>query len=86
MLKKPSFGFYLIYFNDILQIIHILSKQLQRKDTTLGKATSTINGVIKSFDQMRSSSEFSKIWNLFLNFTTEHNISTEIPTIAGIYY
>ncbi|KAL4143874.1 hypothetical protein QTP88_006129 [Uroleucon formosanum] len=82
MLKKQSFGFYLIYFNEILQIIHILSKQLQKKDTTLEKATSTINGVIKSFDQMRSSSEFSKIWNLFLSFATEHNISTEIPTIA----
>lgn len=52
----------LFIFYDILQTINILSKKLQQKNTTLGKTTTTINGVIQTFINMRNVSQYSVIY------------------------
>jgi len=53
-MNTVSFIFHLIVLEDILQVINILSTQLQQKTATLGKAGLVIEGVIKTFEEKRS--------------------------------
>jgi len=78
--------FNLFIFYDILQTINILSKKLQQKNTTLGKATTTINGVIQTFINMRNFSQYSIIWSKVVEFCSKHNISIEISNTGKSQY
>lgn len=77
VLKQSSFVFNLYLFYDILQTINILSKKLQQKNTTLGNATLTINGVIQTFENMRNFSQYTCIWSKVIEFCSKHNINIE---------
>lgn len=79
MMKTPTFVFHLFIFHEVLKIINILSKQLQQKNTNLSNATNTINGVIKTFEEMRNIDHFSGIWDKISNFASKNDISLDIP-------
>ncbi|XP_050065414.1 zinc finger MYM-type protein 1-like [Aphis gossypii] len=81
MMKTPTFVFHLFIFHEVLKIINILSKQLQQKNTNLSNATNTINGVIKTFEEMRNNDHFSGIWDKISNFAYKNDISLDIPKI-----
>jgi hypothetical protein len=54
MLKKMSFVLYLFIFKEILGIINILSKKLQKEEGTIGNAVIEISVVIKRSKNMRN--------------------------------
>jgi len=78
-MKTPTFVFHLFIFHEVLKITNILSKQLQQKNTNLSNATNTINGVIKTFEEMRNIDHFSGIWDKISNFASKNDISLDIP-------
>ncbi|XP_029347858.1 zinc finger MYM-type protein 1-like [Acyrthosiphon pisum] len=80
IITKPSFIVNLIILEEVLQIINILSTQLQKKDATLGSAVTLIEGVIKTFESLRTEVEFHNIWEKIINFTKINNI---IPDFLG---
>ncbi|CAI6355883.1 unnamed protein product [Macrosiphum euphorbiae] len=80
IITKPSFIVNLIILEEVLQIINILSTQLQKKDATLGSAVTLIEGVIKTFESLRTEVEFHNIWEKIINFTKINNI---IPDFTG---
>lgn len=82
-IQKGSFVIYLIILQDVLKVINILSNQLQKKTSTLGEAANIIYGVIKTFENYRSSNKFSEMWSKITNFAEKHNISVETP--GGTY-
>ncbi|KAL4096847.1 hypothetical protein QTP88_021730 [Uroleucon formosanum] len=61
IMNTVSFIFHLIVLEDILQVINILSTQLQQKTVTLGKASLVIEGVIKTFEEKCSDKCFSEV-------------------------
>lgn len=70
----------------ILCSINVLSNTLQNKNGTLGKSATVINGVIKVFQDSRTSNNISTIWVSIQNFAQEHGISINIPSQAkGMY-
>ena len=74
-ITKPEFVVSLFVFHDVLGSVHVLSKYLQSKDATLGRASEVINGVINSFEEKRN--EFEEVWNKIDNFAKEHDISLQ---------
>lgn len=60
----------------------MLSTTLQSKSATLGKAKDTINGVIKSFEQLRCEDEFYKFWKKIALMAVEFNITLQINHIG----
>ena len=62
-MNTVSFIFHLVVLEDVLQVINILSTQLQQKTATLGKAGLVIEGVIKTFEEKRSDKCFSEVWS-----------------------
>lgn len=79
IITKPSFIVNLIILEEVLQIINILSTQLQKKDATLGSAVTLIEGVIKTFESLRTEVEFHNIWEKIINFTKINNIIPNFP-------
>lgn len=77
-MNTVSFIFHLIVLEDILQVINILSTQLQQKTATLGKAGLVIEGVIKTFEEKRSDKYFSEVWSTVELFSETHGIETPI--------
>jgi len=53
-INKPSFIVHLLILEQVLQIINILSTQLQNKSATLGSAVNVIEGEMKTFESIRS--------------------------------
>ncbi|CAI6366510.1 unnamed protein product [Macrosiphum euphorbiae] len=74
MLKKMSFVLYLFIFEEILGIIDILSKKLQKKEGTIGNAVIEINAVIKTIQNMRNEKSFDVLWNNVIQFLLKHDI------------
>ncbi|XP_060872929.1 zinc finger MYM-type protein 1-like isoform X1 [Metopolophium dirhodum] len=68
---------------DVLCIINMLSTTLQSKSATLGKAKETINGVIKSFEQLRCEDEFYKFWKKIELMAEEFNITLQINRLGS---
>lgn len=66
----------------ILSTINVLCNTFQEKTATLGKASKIIHGVIQTFEHMRTSDYFSKVWQLVEEFVKKHNISIRIPSQA----
>lgn len=50
------------------------STQLQQKSTTLGKAVSVINGVIKTLKDKRSNIAFSDVWSSVKLFAESYDV------------
>lgn len=73
-MNSVSFIFHIIVLEDILQIMNILSTQLQQKSSTLGKAVSVINGVIKTLKDKRSNIAFSNVWSSEKLFAESYDI------------
>lgn len=78
-LRQPSFIVYLFAMEEILRIIHILSMKLQEKDATVGNSISIINGVIKTFEDMRSDESFMTRWQVLETFSDQFDITLEPP-------
>lgn len=74
IMNSVSFIFHIIVLEDILQIMNILSTQLQQKSSTLGKAVSVINGVIKTLKDKRSNIAFSNVWSSVKLFAESYDI------------
>lgn len=74
IMNSVSFIFHIIVLEDILQIMNILSTQLQQKSTTLGKAVSVINGVIKTLKDKRSNIAFSDVWSSVKLFAESYDV------------
>lgn len=70
--------FHLIVLEDILQVINILSTQLQQKTATLGKASLVIESVMKTFEEKRSDKCFSEVWSTVEMFAETHSIEAPI--------
>ncbi|KAL4098360.1 hypothetical protein QTP88_022989 [Uroleucon formosanum] len=68
---------------DIFCMINMLSTTLQSKSATLGKAKETINGVIKSFEQLRCEDEFYKFWKKIELMAEEFNITLQINRLGS---
>jgi len=73
-MNSVPFIFHIIVLEDILQIINILCTQLQQKSSTLGKAVSVINGVIKTLKDKRSNNAFSDVWSSVKLFAESYDI------------
>lgn len=73
-MNTVSFVFNVIVLEDILQIINILSVQLQQKTATLGNSVSVINGVIKTIKDKRSNKAFSEIWSNVKLYAEENDV------------
>lgn len=74
MLKKTSFILYLFIFEEVLGIINILSKKLQKKESTTGNDVIEISAVIKTIKNMRNEKSFDVLWNNVIQFSKKHNI------------
>lgn len=66
----------------VLSIINILTNKLQEKTATLGKASNLIEGIIASFESLRTSVAFSELLGEISLFLNEHNILIEIPSLG----
>ncbi|CAI6362872.1 unnamed protein product [Macrosiphum euphorbiae] len=73
-IKKAQFIFNLFVFHDILLTIDLLSQTLQKKNMTLGQATSAINGVISTLQDKRSDKSFKLLWDDITNFSKKFGI------------
>jgi hypothetical protein len=80
MLKKMSFVLYLFIFEEILGIINILSKKLQKEEGTIGNAVIEISAVIKTIKNMRNEKSFDVLWNNVIQFLLKHNIDVSHDT------
>lgn len=65
---------YLFIFEEILGIINILSKKLQKEEGTIGNAVIEISAVIKTIKNMRNEKSFDILWNNVIQFLLKHNI------------
>lgn len=82
IMNSVSFIFHIIVLEDILQIMNVLSTQLQQKSTTLGKAVSVIYSVIKTLKDKRTDIVFSSVWSNVKFFADLYNI--EIYSTSNI--
>jgi len=65
-----------------LFIVNILTIKFQEKTATLGKASNLIEGIIASFENLRTTEGFSELWSEISLFLNEHNILIEIPSLG----
>lgn len=82
MLKKMSFVLYLFIFEEILEIINILSKKLQKEEGTIGNAVIEISAAIKTIKNMRNEKSFDVLWNNVIQFLLKHNIDVSHNTLG----
>lgn len=73
-MNSVSFIFYIIVLEDLLQVINILSNQLQQISATLGKAVSVIHGVIQTLKGKHTDVIFSDVWSNVKLFAEMNNI------------
>lgn len=74
MLKKMSFILYLFIFEEVLEIMNILSKTLQKKESTIGNAVIEIHSVINVIKNMRNEKAFDVLWNKVIEFSVKNDI------------
>jgi len=75
-----SFVLYLFIFEEILGIINILSKKLQKEEGTIANAGIEISAVIKTIKNMRNEKSFDVLWNNVIQFLLKHNIDVSHNT------
>jgi len=51
-----------------------LSNKLQSKSATLGNSSNVVQSVITTFENMRSDSEFTEIWQTITKLANENNV------------
>lgn len=83
-IKNCNFLIGVTLLKDVLCIINMLSTTLQSKSATLGKAKDIINGVIKSFEELRCEEEFYKFWKKIELMAEEFNITLQINRLGII--
>ncbi|VVC41441.1 Domain of unknown function DUF4371 [Cinara cedri] len=77
IINKPSFIVNFLILEEILQIIMLYN--FKKKDATLGSAATLFEGIIKTFESLRTEVEFHNIWEKIINFTKINNIITDFP-------
>jgi len=75
-----SFILYLFIFEEILEIINILSKKLQKEEGTIGNAVIEISAVVKTIKNLRNEKSFDVLWNNVIQFLLKHNIDVPYNT------
>jgi hypothetical protein len=85
LLQEPIFVVHL-YFHAILLVINILSNRLREKLTTIGQAAQIITSVIQSLKDYRNYEKFLVIKNRIAEFTKNHQIPLERPTVLFSKY
>ena len=61
--RSADFCVSLIIFHQLLSMVHVAHKALQGKETTLSKAASVIESMMKCFENMRATSQkWEDIW------------------------
>lgn len=78
-MQKIIFVVHLFILQKVLNMINILSNQLQSKTSTLENVSIVIKSVIKSFEDLRNPVTFSQMWKLILQFCDDHHLTIEIP-------
>lgn len=68
----------IVILKEVLGVINILSTTLQSKSSTLGSAKNIINGVIQSFEKLRTDNAFSELWLNITSLCEQHNITLEV--------
>lgn len=84
-IQKSSFIIHIHFIEYVLNIISILSSQLQSKGETLGKSAVLINVVIKTFEDSRCTKIYTNIWENIVKFSEEHSIKLQNPE-SKIYF
>ena len=75
--KKMSFILYLFIFEEVLEIINILSKKIQ-KEGTIGNAVIEISTVMKTIKNMENEKSFDVLWNNVIQFLLKYNVDVYI--------
>lgn len=73
-ISRADFIVNLFVFGDMLTLTHVLSKQLQSEDVTLGGASQLIESTIKTVKDKRNDKEFSLLWDKISEFSEKHDI------------
>jgi len=79
-LKKGNFVVNLFIFYEVFKYINILSKTVQSKSMTLGKALNVIKSVIKTLEDKRNGESFKCLWYELLEFSKRFEINIDIPS------
>lgn len=74
-----KFVAYLFILHDILNVVNLLSIQLQSKSATLGNSANLIKGVIDTFQSYRSCIHFSELWEKMVVFLKDNGIEINVP-------
>lgn len=69
----------LFIFRDNLTLTHVLSKQLQNEEITLGGASNVIQGTIKTLKDKRTDKVVSLVWENISKFAEQHDICLQNP-------
>jgi len=73
-IQKPEFLILITILKIVLGIINVLSNKLQSKSATLGNSSNVVQSVITTFENMRSDSEFTEIWQTITKLANENNV------------
>lgn len=68
IIQSPRFVVNLFVFHDILSLTHVLSKNLQHEECTLGGASQIIRSTLEALQEKRSDIEFSAKWRQISEF------------------
>lgn len=81
-IQKGSFIIHLHIISYNLNIINILSNQLQNKKGTLGQSADLIQSVIKTFEDSRNSEVrlYTTLLEKIVTFSEEYDIKLEVPS------
>ncbi|CAH0563144.1 unnamed protein product [Brassicogethes aeneus] len=74
-IQKTDFCICLHILTHVLLIVNVLSQYFQGKDATIGKASSIIEGTLKTLEDSRNN--FDNIYGQIQNFAENHGISLE---------
>lgn len=76
-ITSPGFVVNLFIFHEVLTLTHVLSKQLQKEDATLGGASNVIKATIASLKEKRKDPQFLIIWEKITEFAEKYDICLE---------
>lgn len=76
-IQSPRFVVNLFVFHDILSLTHVLSKNLQNEECTLGGASHIIRSTLEALQAKSSDIEFSAKWRQISEFAETHDICLE---------
>lgn len=83
MMKKMSFILYLFIFEEVLEIMNILSETLQKKESTIGNAVVEINAVIKPIKNLRNEKSFDVLWKNVIEFSVKNDIDVSLYNLVS---